>query len=170
MTRTILLLLPSMLAALLPAFGGRDGAPVYQPVVHYDPKRDAAKDIEAAVAEAKRSGRRVLLEVGGEWCIWCHRLDDFLSKNKKLGALLEQNFVVVKVNYSPENENEKVLSLYPEVAGYPHFFVLDQEGQLLHSQDTAELEEGKSYNAKRFKTFLTRWGPDGLRSPSRPPQ
>ncbi len=170
MTKTIRLLLPAMLAALLTAFGAQDGSPVYQPVVKYDPKRDAAKDIDAAVAEAKRSGRRVLLEVGGEWCIWCHRLDDFLSENKKLGVLLERNFVVVKVNYSPENKNEKVLSRYPEVAGYPHFFVLDREGQLLRSQDTAKLEEDKSYNAKRFKTFLTRWGPAGLGSPGRPSQ
>ena len=66
---------------------------------------------------------------------------------------------MVKVNYSPENENEDVLSRYPEVAGYPHFFVLDGEGRLLHSQDTAKLEKGKSYHARRFKRFLTRWGP-----------
>ena len=46
-------------------------------------------------------------------------------------------------------------------AGYPHFFVLDGQGKLLHSQDTAELEKGKSYRARRFKRFLTRWGPRG---------
>ena len=123
------------------------------------PKRDAAADIDAAVAEAGRSKRHVLVEVGGEWCGWCHRLEDYLKEKKKLNALLERNFVVVKVNYSPENENEEVLSRYPEVAGYPHFFVLDGKGKLLHSQDTAKLEKGKSYHARRFKRFLTRWGP-----------
>ena len=59
-----------------------------------------------------------------------------------------------------------MLSRYPEVAGYPHFFVLDGQGKLLHSQDTAKLEKGKSYHARRFKRFLTRWGPRGS-SPSR---
>lgn len=170
MTKVTLLLLPAMLVALLTACGGQDDTPGYQPVLKYDPNRDAVKDIDAAVAEAKRSGRHLLIEVGGEWCIWCHRLDDYLKKNKKLNDLLERNFVLVKVNDSPENENEKVLSRYPEVDGYPHFFVLDREGKLLHSQDTAELEQGKSYHAERFKAFLTRWGPDGLPSPSRPPQ
>ena len=161
-TRLIHFLLPAMLALLLPVLAADQAAPAYQPVQQYDPKRNAAADIEAAVAEAGRSKRHVLIEVGGEWCVWCHRLDDYLKEKKKLKALLEKNFVVVKVNYSPENENEEVLSRYPEVAGYPHFFVLDGRGKLLHSQDTAKLEKGKSYHARRFKRFLTRWGPKRL--------
>ena len=160
-TRSVLFVLAAMLTFLLPAFGARKAAPAYQPVLQYDPERDAAADIDAAVAEARRSKRHVLVEVGGEWCGWCHRLDDYLKANKKLKALLERNFVMVKVNYSPENENEEVLSGYPEVAGYPHFFVLDGDGKLLHSQDTAELEKGKSYHTRKFKRFLTRWGPRG---------
>lgn len=157
--RPALFVVPAMLALLLSAFAAEQATPAYQPVLQYDPERDASADIEAAVAEAGRSKRHVLIEVGGEWCVWCHRLDDTLKEKKKLKALLERNFVVVKVNYSPENENEEVLSRYPEVAGYPHFFVLDGQGKLLHSQDTAKLEKGKSYHARRFKRFLTRWGP-----------
>lgn len=160
--RSALFVLPAMLALLLPVLATEQAAPAYQPVLQYDPKRDAAADIDAAAAEAGRSKRHVLVEVGGEWCVWCHRLDDYLKEKKKLNALLERNFVVVKVNYSPENENEDVLSRYPEVAGYPHFFVLDGRGKLLHSQDTARLEKGKSYHARRFKRFLTRWGPKRL--------
>ena len=165
MAPSVLLMLPAMLTLLLPALAAEQAAPVYQPVLQYDPNRDAARDIDAAVAEARRSGRHVLIEVGGKWCVWCHRLDDYLKRNRKLGTLLERNFVMVKVNYSPENE--EVLSGYPEVAGYPHFFVLDGQGKLMHSQDTAELEKGKSYHARRFKRFLTRWGPRGSGPPGR---
>ena len=160
--RSALFVLPAIVILLLPAFTAEQPAPAYQPVLKYDPKRDAAADIAAAVAEAGRSKRHVLVEVGGEWCVWCHRLDDYLKAKKKLKALLERNFVVVKVNYSPENENEELLSRYPEVAGYPHFFVLDGQGKLLHSQDTARLEKGNSYHARKFKRFLTRWGPKRL--------
>lgn len=53
----------------------------YTPVTKYDPKRDAARDINDAVAEAKRTNRRILLEVGGEWCSWCHTLDEFFDKH-----------------------------------------------------------------------------------------
>ena len=129
----------------------------YTPVLKYDPTRDASQDIQAAVEEAKRTNRRVMVEVGGEWCIWCHHMDDFFEQHADALALREKNFVMVKVNFSDDNKNEEVLSRYPKVAGYPHIFILDNNGKLIHSQDTEKLEEGKGYNLEKFKAFLTEW-------------
>ena len=130
----------------------------YVPVIQYDPKRDAGSDIKNAVIEAQRTGKHVLLEVGGEWCTWCHILDRFFEQNRPLAELREKNFITVKVSYSPENKNQKVLSRYPTIPGYPHLFV-DQNGKLLHSQGTSKLESGKSYNLKGVTSFLRRWAP-----------
>jgi thioredoxin-related protein len=132
----------------------------YMPVTKFDPARDAAKDIEDAIAEAKKSNRRILLDVGGEWCIWCHRLDDFIESNYEIKNYLHKNYVVVKVNFSKENKNEEVLSKYPEIPGYPHFFVLEKIGKLLHSQDTGDLEYEKSYSAEKMMAFLKKWAPN----------
>lgn len=129
----------------------------YVPVSRYDPKRDAARDVRNAIAEARRSGKRILLEVGGEWCVWCHRMDRYFEDNPKLLELREQHFITVKINFSPENENQKLLSSYPKIPGYPHIFVLDNDGKLLHSQDTNELETGKSYDLEKFIAFLKNW-------------
>jgi len=129
----------------------------YAPVTKYDPKRDAAQDIRDAAAEAKRTNRRVLLEVGGEWCSWCHHMDDFFEAHPDLSGLRDKSFVTVKINFSEENPNKDVLARYPEIAGYPHLFVLDSDGTLVHSQDTSPLEESKSYNLERFTTFLAYW-------------
>lgn len=63
------------------------------------------------------------------------------------------------MNYSPDNKNEPLLEKYPEISGYPHIFVLESDGSLLHSQDTEKLEEGKGYNKKVFLEFLNRWKP-----------
>ena len=129
----------------------------YIPVTKYDPKRNAETDIKDAVLEAQRTGKLVLVDVGGEWCVWCHILDKFFDQNPKLLEYREQNFVIVKINYSPENENDKVLSRYPRIPGFPHLFVLDTKGKLLHSQGTSELEAGKSYNAEKVYAFLRKW-------------
>ena len=129
----------------------------YIPITKYDPKRDAAQDIRAAAAEAKRSNRRVLLEVGGEWCSWCHHLDDFFQAHPDLTGLRDKSFVTLKINFSEENPNKEVLGQYPAIDGYPHLFVLASDGTLVHSQDTGALEEGKSYNLDRFTTFLSYW-------------
>jgi thiol:disulfide interchange protein len=123
----------------------------------YDPKRDPEKDIQAAVAEAQRTHKRILLEVGGEWCSWCHTMDRYFTQNPKLLEFREQNFVTIRINFSRENENKKLLSRYPAIPGYPHLFVLETNGELLHSQDTSQLESGKSYDLEKFFAFLKRW-------------
>lgn len=125
----------------------------------FDPARDPVADLETAKVEAKRGGKRILLDVGGEWCSWCHILDDFIGGDGELRSFRDANFVWVKVNYSPENENQAFLSQYPEIKGYPHIFVLDNDGKLLHSQFTGELEKGKSYDKKKFFDFLKAWAP-----------
>src|SRR2546423_347162 len=129
----------------------------YVPVSKYDPKRDADQDIRDAVAEAKRSSRRILLEVGGDWCSWCHTLDNFFEAHPELIALRDKAFVTVKINFSEENPNKEVLSHYAPIPGYPHIFVLDSEGKLLHSQNTSALESGKSYDLERLTVFLKYW-------------
>lgn len=145
--------------ALFPAVGSNANhqSAKYVHVTKYDPQRDAAADIQDAIKEAQRTKKRILLEVGGEWCSWCHTLDKFFDLNPDLLALREKNFVTVKINFSEENENKEILSRYDAIHGYPHIFVLDSDGAYLHSQETGALESGKSYDLERLTAFLKKW-------------
>ena len=126
----------------------------------FDPSRNAARDLDAAIVIAAGTGKRVLIGVGGNWCSWCHEMERFIDAHGDLHALRDRNYVTVRVNWSPENKNEAVLSKYPKIPGYPHLFVLDKNGTLLHSQDTSQIEDGKtSYNLEKFAAFLTQWAP-----------
>ncbi len=136
---------------------GCQQAPDYQPVTKFDPNRDAQNDLSLAIAEAQISGRNILLDVGGEWCIWCHKLDQFFENNPEINKYLHENYVVLKINFSPENKNEEFLAKYPEIKGYPHFFVLDKNGEFLHSQDTGELEESDHHDRTKIQQFLQNW-------------
>jgi thiol:disulfide interchange protein len=144
--------------------GGAQGRPVAVPPPpvqsadpKFDPTRDAAADIIAALGDARRTNRRVILDVGGEWCGWCHTLDRYFVQHGDLRALRDTKYVWLKVNYSTENKNTSVLSRYPTITGYPHLFVLEQDGSLLHSQDTVLLESGSTYDYDRMKAFLMKW-------------
>ncbi len=129
--------------------------------LRFDPAKNPAMDLDSAVAIAKSSNKRILLDVGGEWCKWCHFLDKFFDTNQDVADFLHANFVVVKVNFSKENKNEDFLSRYPKVAGYPHFFVLDTDGKFLFSQDTGALENGSKENPghdhDKVLAFLKAW-------------
>jgi len=125
----------------------------------YDPEADPFADLEATVVVAQESGRRILLNVGGNWCGWCYTLDGYIKANDDVRELLEANFLVLKVSMDQENDNEKFLSQYPEISGYPYWFVLDNDGTFLHPQSTGALEEGPSYDKAKIIAFLDEWGP-----------
>lgn len=119
--------------------------------------RNPEKDLAEAVKVAKKQNKGIILDVGGEWCGWCHKLDKFFATNAEAGKILKEKYVVVKVNFSPENKNEAFLSKYPKINGYPHLFVLDKDGKLLHSQDTGLLETGPEHDAAKVIPFLKKW-------------
>jgi len=124
----------------------------------YDESRDPAKDLAALIPVARASHKRILLEVGGEWCVWCHYLHDFLERETAIAALWDARFLTLKVNYSEANTNAAFLSQFPKVPGYPHLFVLDEDGTFLHSQGTEALESGRGYSAEAVRHFLDEWG------------
>lgn len=126
----------------------------------YDPARNPAEDLEQAIFIAQRENKRIMLEVGGNWCIWCKYMDDFYATHNDILQFRAENYVLVKVSFGDGNTNEEFLSQFPEVGGYPHIYILDRDGTLLHSQDTVELEDGAaSYVPEVFMAFLQEWAP-----------
>lgn len=123
----------------------------------FDAGRDPVKDLADAVTFAKTHQVRILMEVGGEWCSWCKRLNKFIEDRKSIKDVLYPNYAFLRVNYSKEQDNAAFLSTYPKISGYPHIFILDQDGTLIHSQNTEELEEGKSYSEEKIIQFLKKW-------------
>lgn len=127
----------------------------------YDFHRDPAQDLALAETQAKAQHKRILLEVGGNWCIWCHFLDDYFKNNPDVEKLRDDNFIFVKVNMSPENANSAFLSHYPSIPGYPWFLVLDADGKFIQSGNTDHWNNGRVYQKKTIEAFLTAWKPGG---------
>lgn len=131
----------------------------------YNPDDNAVKAVANAVAQAKKENKHVFIQVGGNWCIWCIRFNNFVKTDAQLDSLVKANYVVYHLNYSEENQNLNVLSKYkfPQRFGFPVFLILDKEGNLLHTQNTEYLEDGKSgYDKKKVVTFLNHWSPKAL--------
>jgi thioredoxin-related protein len=153
----------AMLASASPAIAQRNGeaVPPSQGLYvypDYDTKRDANADLATAITAATVLNRRVLIEVGGDWCVWCHILDRFIAGSPEVTEAFTRSFVVVKVNYSLDRPNAKFLGRYPEIPGYPHFFVLESDGTFLKSQGTSPLEKGDSYNKDKLLAFARSYG------------
>jgi hypothetical protein len=134
-----------------------------KPVI-YDPKLDGAEQIRAAVAQAKQAGKHVLVQIGGQWCIWCIRLHQTIAADAELQRLQDESYIVVHLNYSPENKNEPTLAAlgYPQRFGFPVLVILDANGQRLHTQDSAFLEDGDFHSKAKLTKFYGQWSPKAL--------
>jgi len=130
----------------------------------YDENADIKADIEKAVALAKKENKHVMLQIGANWCPWCLELDRFCDSVPEIKTALGENFIVQKVNYDRKKANAEHLEVYkrlgyPQRFGFPVIVILDADGKYLHTQNSAYLEEAKSYNAKEIMKFIKHWKP-----------
>jgi thioredoxin-related protein len=125
----------------------------------YHPEANAQQEIDAAVVRASKEHKQVLLQIGGNWCKWCIRFHNLVTHNDSLHRLMEDNYVVVHVNYSPENKNEVLLEKLgkPQQYGFPVFVILNSKGKLIHTQNSGDLEEGEGHSPAKVSAFLRRW-------------
>jgi len=123
----------------------------------YDPSRDAFQDFADAKQQALAEDKLILIQIGGNWCPWCHKLERFLNKTESIKKLRDETFISMKVNVSPENENEAFLNEMPEFEGYPFIVITDAAGEILNSRTSGALEDGLGYSESKFKEYFSYW-------------
>lgn len=156
--RTVLLPLCCLAALALPVRAQEKQADLY------DPAADAAAELREARVRATAEHKHVLVQVGGNWCSWCRKLDKLIAGNDTLRALVDDNYVLVRVNYSKENRNREVLAAldFPQRFGFPVLVVLDAAARRLHTQDSGLLEGGGAHDPDKVRGFLMQWTPKAV--------
>ena len=139
----------------------------------YNENINPIEQIDQAVAKAKSEGKFVICQVGGNWCPWCLKFADFIEKDTTISKMIADNFEYIHVNYNPrKSQGEEKLAQGRALMkrlnnagrfGYPVFVVLDEEGRILHIQDSGLLEEGEGYNQKKVLGFFKNWTPKAVR-------
>lgn len=140
----------------------------------YDEEINQLEQIDKAVAQAKREGKFVICQLGGNWCPWCLKFADYISKDSDITKIINDNFVYIHVNYNPRMAKSKDEAVAKRAAalmkrldnagrfGYPVFIVLDKNGKIIHIQDSGYLEEGEGYNKEKVMRFFKNWTPKAV--------
>lgn len=153
--QTIFICITAILFISFLSNAAEEELPLYS--TEYDEQRDPFKDAQAAITLAGQTNRNVLIEIGGDWCTWCHKIDAFLSENPDVYQALHENFVLLKVSVSDTNENLKFMSGLPPVLGYPHMYISTGQGKVILSKDTAEFLNLDNYSRQKWLDFINTW-------------
>lgn len=130
----------------------------------YHPEQNAMQQIDSALLLAQQSNKYVLCQVGGNWCPWCLRFAHFADTNQAVHQMIDNNYIYIHINYSPENKNPEAMKRLSNPArfGFPVFVILNDKGTPIHIQNSAYLEEGKGYSPKLVLEFLSQWTPTAV--------
>ena len=139
----------------------------------YNEDINPIEQIDQTIVKAKSEGKYVICQVGGNWCPWCLKFADFITKDTTISKAIADNFEYIHVNYNPrksqgEEKLEQGKALMQRLNnagrfGYPVFVVLDENGKILHIQDSSFLEEGEGYNQEKVLRFFKNWTPKAVK-------
>jgi hypothetical protein len=124
-------------------------APAHPEARSYAVSPDAMADVDAALARAAASGKRVLLVMGGNWCHDSRALAGWLE-TPRFAALVADKYELVFVNVGmPQTGDGHNLAVpqrfgLGEVPGTPALLVLTAEGQPVNLDTAASWRNAAS--------------------------
>lgn len=105
-------------------------------VRHQAERRQARQVLADGLDKARSAGKRVFLHFGAPWCVWCHRLEDWMAR-PEIHAILDKDFVDVKIDIDRMAGGKEELARFvgSDGSGIPWFAFLDADGKTLATSD-----------------------------------
>ena len=121
----------------------------------YDESADAPAQVAQALASAKSDNKQVMIVFGANWCGDCKMLDGEFKK-PGLKALLDKNYVIVKVDVNRFNKNLDVVKPYGDVIkkGIPSIVIASPANQLVYATHGGELADARKMGEAGVATFF----------------
>ena len=124
----------------------------------YDEHADADAALAATVERAKADGKRVLIDLGGNWCTDCRILAAVMAL-PELKAFVAKHYDVVVVDVGRMNKNLQIPARYgvTKLVGVPTVLIVEPNGKLVDETNSADLADARSMNPQGIADWLARW-------------
>ena len=127
----------------------------------YDEKADASADLDKALARAKKSGKRVLIKMGGNWCGDCRILQATMDL-PEMKAWVNRNFETISVDVGRMDKNLQIPARYgitTKLEGVPAIFVVDPKSgqQLVSKAQVADLADARHMQPQDLANWLAKY-------------
>jgi thiol:disulfide interchange protein len=150
------------LAAAAPKVRIADYSQLKTPLPYpYDEKANADAQLAAAIAKAKAQKKRVLIDMGGNWCGDCRILAATMDL-PEVKPWLDRNFVLVEIDVGRMDKNLQIPAKYgihEKLAGVPALLVYDPATgkQLVSKAQVSALEDARHLKPQDLINWLAQW-------------
>ena len=122
----------------------------------YDEKANAMSQVDAAFARARASGKRVLIDFGGNWCPDCRILSGVMEL-PEVKPFVAAHFEVVAVDVGRFDRNMDVPQRFKaKVTGVPWLVIARPDGTVLHSSYEVT-DNGNASKPQAMVNWLGKW-------------
>jgi thiol-disulfide isomerase/thioredoxin len=130
-----------------------------RPADPYDPQAKPEPAIARARARAAKSGKLVLIDMGGNWCGDCLVLTAVMNL-PMARAFIDQHFEVVAVDVGEFNKNLQIPARYHiQMKAVPCVVVLDGKGRVVNAGQELALGSAASLSPQAVLDQLAAWIP-----------
>jgi thiol-disulfide isomerase/thioredoxin len=157
--------------ALLSAAAGAAAAPaphvgvasldgLHQPLpLPYDEQADASRQVAQAKARARAEGKKLLIDLGGNWCPDCRVLAGVIAL-PEVEAFVRRHYVVVTVDIGRMDRNLQVPQHYGmgRLEGVPAVLVVDPKtDRLVNAGHIFALADARHMTPQALADWLAQW-------------
>jgi thiol-disulfide isomerase/thioredoxin len=153
---------PAATAAPAPKVSIHDYSQLKTPLPYpYDEKADADAQLAKAIAKAKASHKRVLVDLGGNWCGDCRILAATLEL-PEMKSFVAKHFEMISVDVGRFDRNLQIPARYgihERLEGVPAVLVVDPvtDRQLVGKADVAALADARHMQPQDLANWLAKY-------------
>lgn len=126
----------------------------------YDETANADAAVAAALKKAKATRKRLLIDLGGNWCADCRILAGVMEE-PALKSFIDKHFVVVTVDVGRFDKNLQIPARYgitKRLEGVPAILAVDpRTNKLLNAGRVSALADARSMNPQALADWLAQW-------------
>ena len=124
----------------------------------YDEKADANALVADAFARAKKNGKRVFIDFGGNWCPDCRVLAGVLNL-PEVKSYVAKHYEIAAVDVGRLDRNLALVRKFGirELAGVPTIVIADADGTPVNISNSADLTSVRGMKPQAVADWLARW-------------
>jgi len=126
----------------------------------YDEKANADQQVAAAKARAKKEGKTLLIDLGGNWCLDCRVLAGIMEL-PEVQSFIQKHYVVVTVDIGRFDKNAQIARPYgvTSLKGVPALLIVNpKSNKLLNGGDRLfALADARHMTPQALADWLAQW-------------